>query len=548
MARVVAIDLGASAVKVTILEGSGRTAKVVDRFSQPVPQEDGATVPPLGERIAVLAELVKARPAMATANAVAVTWPTEQATLHRVNLPFTDPAQVAKTLPFTLEAIVPFDLDDMVWASRTLTITNETQLLVGLVKRQPLSVFLTAMEKIGLDPRNVYLDADVLGHWATEKDRCTAVIDVGHAHTLVTIVKDGQVHWSRAINVGGRDFTRAIRDAVGCTWDEAEALKHGTANQAENAEDTDERDGPAVSLPTEAAAFAALPEAAQTALDAPIGLLLAEVRSTLISAEDELGAEIGEARLTGGGARLGPLPDHFAEDLGIPVVPVSDPQGDVLSPEHALSEALAAVVTGKSQIKTFDLRIGDLAFRGGTDLLRLAMLYAAAATVFVMVSIVGFTGYQYWKLSSALASIDADIQTLLQANLPDADPAAYASRTQATGLLSEKLKDARTRASMLTATDVPPTVDKVYALSNAMPPSSEVVIDVSDLTITPDNISFTAETDGYSGSSAVEEALKKVEDFSQAAKGSEKKSKEKVQFTMSIPLGKPDAKETDNGG
>lgn len=546
MARVVAVDLGSWAVKVTVLDGNGRSAKVIERYTQPVPQDDGLTVAPLGERIAVLADLVKQHPTLAGANAVAVTWPTEQATLHRVTLPFTDVGQVEKTLPYTVEAIVPFDLEDMVMPWRVLSVGTDTRVLVGLAKKEPLAVFLAALGKIGLDPRNVYLDAEVLGHFATDKARLTAVVDVGHAHTLVTVVRGGQVQWSRAINVGGRDFTKAIRDAVGCTWDEAEALKHGTP-APKPAIDFGNAD-PELGVPEHVDAYATLPKAAQDALDSPIGLLLAEVRSTLISAEDELGVEIEEVRLTGGGARLGPLPDDFTADLGVPVLPVSDVQGSPLPPEYALSEALASMVTGQSALQTFDLRIGELSYRGGTDMVRTGILFVGAAVAFLFVAIVGFSGYQFYKLSSALATTQADIDALMAQTVPDADPTTYADNTRAKALLKERMEDAKTRAAMLGAAGVPPTVDKLSALTTAFPPANQVVVDVSDLTITPDNISFTAETDGYAGSAAIEDALKRFDRFASATKGSEKKNKDKVQFTMSIPLGDTAKKEAGDGG
>ena len=51
------------------------------------------------------------------------------------------------------------------------------------------------------------------------------MIDVGHRRTLSV----GQRHcrYSRIVDIGGWHLTRAIQEALECTWQEAEGVKHG---------------------------------------------------------------------------------------------------------------------------------------------------------------------------------------------------------------------------------------------------------------------------------------------------------------------------------
>src|SRR5690606_12908869 len=124
------------------------------------------------------------------------------------------------------------------------------------------------------------------------KRPAAVVLDIGHSHTLISVVVDGTVAFSRAANVGGHAFTQAIQGALGCTWQEAEARKHGTwAGEHQDAleEPTDPgEEAEPVRAKKLTSGYASLPPPARIAVDGAIGLLLAELRSTLIEAEDAL--------------------------------------------------------------------------------------------------------------------------------------------------------------------------------------------------------------------------------------------------------------------
>ena len=58
------------------------------------------------------------RPSPTGSDVVVLAWPSSEAAFHRVAMPFTDKAQIERTLPFAVENEVPFELDDMVLAWR----------------------------------------------------------------------------------------------------------------------------------------------------------------------------------------------------------------------------------------------------------------------------------------------------------------------------------------------------------------------------------------------------------------------------------------------
>lgn len=513
MPRLIAIDLGAHTVKATVWSGTSRRKAFDERVAQPVPQDLGAT-PTLAARMAALQELLAARKDWVRGGAtLALAWPGDMTTVHRMILPFIERAQVEKTLPFAVEAEVPFDLETMVMGSRLVVRETDTEALVAFTKKEAMAGAIEALAAVGLDPRHVFVETDVVARFAPP-GRIVAIVDVGHVHTLISIVRGGQTVIGRSINVAGRDFTVGIATALAVPFAEAEAIKHG-----ERAD-----------LPVE-------DERVRAALDAPIGLLLAEVRSTLISAEDALGVEIDEVRLTGGGARLASIHGYFSHDLGVPVDWLSDTDGAAVPLGWAVPDAVAEILSGQGRGNDIDLRSGDLAWRGGFDVSKVLFLYGAPLLAFLCVTFIVVSALQWRSLNNELADVDQRVKDTVTKTLPDVDPTVVRDGTTAKAILSEKAKEVMARAEILDRTDpTPPTVDKLKALTEAFPAPDQVRVEVTELTITPDNITFNAQTDGYASSSAVEESIKKAPRFKDAAKGNEKKVRETVTFTVTIPL------------
>ncbi len=274
-------------------------------------------------------------------------------------------------------------------------------------------------------------------------------------------------------------------------------------------------------------------------MDGAIGMLLAELRSTLINSEDTLRGEVSEVRMCGGSAHIDELWDYIAQDLGVPVKRAFDPTGESVPSAFAVSQALAHIATG-AHATAVDLRVGDLAFRGGTDLLRSALTYGLAGGVFFALAAVVMFAFQYRSLSVEQTTTEAMVQQLVLDTFPTVTAADIDSGSKAVALMAANTEEAVLQAERLGqgAGGVPPTVDIIYQLTEAFPKPEEVQVQLNDLVVTTSNISFNAETDGgFAASSAVEEALKATEMFSAAKKGTESKSGAKIKFPITIPLG-----------
>ncbi len=536
MPRLIGIDLGASAVKFTVVRSSGRKLELEDRFAVPVPRdtEEGGA-PSMAARLATVAELVRAHPEwQQPANTVVLGW--SSASTRRLKLPFTDKSQIERTLSFAVEAEVPFDLEDMVLGWRVLSQDTNTELIVCLADHDRLADVLGSLSAQKVDPRYVHFDADVSAAHA-DPELVTAVVDVGHAHTTLTVTKGGVAHLCRSIDVGGMAVTAAIAKALDVEFEEAERIK--LAGEV--------TEGAGIPPAESGAAWEALPDDARRAANDVLGVLLAEIRATLVATEDELGVGIDEVRLAGGGARLAPLAGYLAADLGVPVRPAMGFDGDKIASEFALADALVSRAAGRTKGAEINLRTGDLTYRGGIDVLRATVIYGGAGAAFFVLAAIVIFGFRYTSLSSELEDTEARIQDLVVTTLPQIDPSQVRNTTTATAILKEEVARAEERARFLGSSNgAPPTVDLLATLTKAFPPPAEVTVDVTELTITPNNISFTAETDSYASADKVEASLQAVDRFKDAVKGNERTARDKVSFPVTIPL-TPEDEELSDG-
>ncbi|MBX2796249.1 MAG: pilus assembly protein PilM [Myxococcales bacterium] len=627
MPRLIALDIGSHAVKATTYRMNGRQFSVEQQFHQPVPQ-DGSK-PGMDLRMVALATLLEDVPDLVpgASDSVVMAYPSSLASFHRVDMPFTDRAQIEGTLPFTVENEVPFDLEDMVLGWRVASVGDGSQVVAVLARHEQVSDWLNALSDKGVDPAAVYVDADVYGPWgllesgwvgdddeehddddeeASTPQRSSslvAVVDVGHLHTTVTVVRDGVAEICRSINTGGWAFTRAIQEALDCTWEQAEQFKHGAlavdaappTPQApppapedeptvtveeefflleEEEEEVTDPGGPessttashfeslgsshpAAGAPVHAPSLAfggdgsgydELPPEARERVDLALKGLLAELRSTLISSEDILSAEVTEVRVTGGSSRMEALRLRMAEDLGVPVRLATDPSMDGAAGPFSLTSALAAAsVPGAPDV--VDLRVGDLQYRGGTNLIRASLTYGVAGAVFFTFAATLMFGWQFWTLSGEQSQAEAAAVEIVKAAAGDEAAGIDVSNlSTAKALMAGVTEDAAQLAAVVgDGKGVPPTVDTLYALTKAFPPHPDVTVELSDLTITRTSISFNAETDNFASSSSVEERLQSDPRFAKAAKGQETKmSNGRVKFPVSIPIG--DGADTEEEG
>ncbi|MFM2248794.1 MAG: hypothetical protein RL071_4869 [Pseudomonadota bacterium] len=579
MARIIGIDLGHHAVRLAVLEGNfGRYQ--FSRFIE-APVAPGPATASLEARLAALT-VAREQLGPGGPDTFAATFPADRASVRTVTLPFTDRAQIDKTLRFEVEGLVPFDLDEMVLADRVMAgrpaegkgadgkaeaKSTETQVFCALAPKAEVAALLSGLHGAGADPRLLMLDTDLYDTFAS--DGVQAVIDIGYTRTLVSVCRDGHVIASRGIDRGTRDLVWAVAHQLGV--DEATAERAvrqtglreasaaaGWAGAVDPTADADlidvdgwtdeEPTGPSMRPPTEVPNLhqqPGQPPVADVVRDT-IAPLLTELRASLISVEDTLGLSIDEVLVAGAGSALPGLRELLVTVLGVAVNPVrvTEAEGQPVPERFALAAAVSRrLATGKG--RHIDLRQAEFAFKGDLNALGNILRYGALAAAALLLAGVGFFGWRTMQLRGEIADAEAKLGEVVLAAVPDADPERLKDPSVATAIMTERAAEAAAQVEALGGliSTEPPTLTLLSDIASSVPPHTETKLDVTELSLAKSTISLKIDTTGFEAAANIETALKRNARFKTATKSDEKKYKDGVRFSITIPLDSDEAQE-----
>ncbi|MFZ5481022.1 MAG: pilus assembly protein PilM [Myxococcota bacterium] len=534
MATVYGIDTGSWRVRIAAMEGSFRRFEVRDAAQ--VATQTGDAGEPLP--FEALDTLRKNEPGWEAAEKAAAV-PLDAAVARLVRLPFTDRNAIARAIPAEVESQVPYDLEDMVLASRVIDARDgASRSLVLVAPRDDLRARIDAFARVGSEPRVLCVDADALASYA---DRgVQAIVDVGHRRTVIALCQNGQLLAGRLVGLGGLAVTRAVAEAGGVDEAQAEAWKHEMVVPPPPGAAVAEWEG---EERTDAGAYVDHP--ATKALVAAVEEWMSEVRAELISLEDELGVGVDEVLFCGGGSRLRGLGERLAASTGVPARTVLVPGGHPV--EYALAVALARA--GAGELRVADLRTGDLAYHGHAESLWNTIGLVVVGSGLAMIAAVTLFTVQFVDAQRRLNELDAKMAEVVTKTFPDVPADRVSEPSTALAIMQEKSAATAQRVEALGATvsGVPPTLDMLKVISERVPPHKDARIDVRELTISEEAVTFKAETDSYESAAKIEEALRREPRFGNARKADEKKVGEALTFTMNIPLGETAAEEGEEG-
>jgi Tfp pilus assembly PilM family ATPase len=544
MATVLGIDTGSWRTRVAAMDGSFRRF-VVSGVAEVGAAEatllgEGVRGPSSGmeteHALAGVAELRAADPRWDFAQRVAA-FPLDGGMVKLVRLPFGERQAIQKALPSEVESAVPWDMEDMVLGTHILEATpTGSRTACFIAPKDDVRARVEALKAVGAEPRSLVFDADVL---ATYNDGGVQVIvDVGHRRTVLALAQHGKLVAARLVPSGGADLTAALAEATGWSLADAEAAKH-TARVPAPAGMVDGWD-------EDDATDVAGPPAWHAPLVVAVDAWIADVRAELIALEDESGLGIDELLTCGGGSRLGGLEGRLAQAVGVGVRQVIVPDGH--GPEFAL--ALALVRVAANEREATDLRVGDLAYHGHAELLWRATTATVLGGAFFLVAALALFSFQLMEANGKLDEVDAAIVSAVTTAVPGtASSRIEGQPTMALAILQESVAATQARIDALgsTISGVPPTLDLLRQVSASVPASPEARIDVKELNIAEEAISFKAETDSYESAARIESGLQRVAIFAGAKKSEEKKVGEFVTFTLNIPLGATDEAAADGG-
>lgn len=192
--RIVALEITESELKAAVVETSFRDYRVVGFYRQVLSSANG----PVEAQIRRFVE----QNALAGETVLSVL-PGHHATWRRFSLPFRDRKKLGQTIPFELENLVPFGLDDVVVDYQVLQRDRTgTTVLAALVPKKEIEGHLALLSAAGLDPKVVDLAplaAQNVLNLVPDLPPDFAVLDFASDHVTVAVYREKQLVGLRTI-------------------------------------------------------------------------------------------------------------------------------------------------------------------------------------------------------------------------------------------------------------------------------------------------------------------------------------------------------------
>jgi general secretion pathway protein L len=553
---IVGLDLGSHSVKVVRLEPRrGDEHEIIDFDELPLlPGTPGE----LRERQEVALRELQARGKLDGAMFV-TGLPGDAAATRTLRFPFSDARKIEQTLPFELEAEVPFDLDEIVvsWNISGETLDEEgnkqTEVLVAYARREAVEEHLDLLSTVGIDPRHVLfqpfsMDAlyqgvfrDVHGEALVAPEGpvrtpggtviqlgddgaepALAIVDIGRRATTVTVLSEERVVSGTVILHGGDDATRALARELGLPLEEAERGKRKEAFI--------EVMGARAQFPQQTQISDILKRAY-----APIARRLRQIFQADLSRAK---ARVVKVVLTGGGSRTLNLDRHLSELLNVRVargdqvtqalggaLPIGD-SADAPQVAVALSYALSGFYGPKAR-GVLDLRTGDFAWRGELDFLRERAISIGVWGAILLVVLMISGGAQAWVLGSE----EGELRERQREACKTITGQEIDSPTRCLAIIQETI-------GTQTETGVPDwsAVDTYLELSKRVPKADVLQRKITEVDINSERLRAKATTSDFDAVDKIVAALQTGKCFSEVEKGKARNTSGGVEFNVIVRL------------
>jgi Tfp pilus assembly PilM family ATPase len=492
--RVLALELGEHELKGVVLETSFRDYRITGLYQQAIEGDD--SVAEQLRRFVARPEL-QATTVLSSLPGALVTWRT-------FFVPFRDRRRLEQTVPFELEAEVPFGLDEVVVDYHALhRDKNGTIVMAALVQREDLEKHLALLAEAGLDPKVVDLAPLATLNILTlaEKNLPPSFAYVGGSldNLVVALYRDGRLAGLRTVMVGlpaphdnhDGSVSGNGKPAGEADWVKAVAAEIRWTLMVLNG-------GP--------------PERGMPCYFVGDGVQFDDIAQT-VSAVLELTARRVEPRDP---ARL---PQNFKRDLGSFAAPLG-----LALREVAPSDSLG-----------LNFRRGEFAYHRAQEEVRRALWRSGALFAVIVCLIIANTYMDYQRLQTRAHVIDEGVRNVVAETLPEARRAADPVRMLRDAIEAEKKK--MSVLGEVAPPDGATVIDAMRAVASALP--AGIKLDVEEFIMDPGSIRMKAETDSFETADDIKQKIAATGYFADVQVKDVKQSKDgqSVNFRLLLSFG-----------
>ena len=221
--RALSVDIGSTRIRVCDIESSGYRARIsyYDELGIPVsPEERDDFVRTEGKNF------IKSQPSKTFYTSL----PGRGVLVRTLTVPKVPIKKLRDILKYEVQQQIPFPLEMVEWKFQILSETPQSyNILLGAVKKDLISDFLSRLHGLGIDP--LFLDTDMFAILNSfifspqfSQEKCQAILEIG-ATSSNLIINHKEKLLIRSLTTSGDTITNAIAEANSLSFAEAEGKK-----------------------------------------------------------------------------------------------------------------------------------------------------------------------------------------------------------------------------------------------------------------------------------------------------------------------------------
>jgi type IV pilus assembly protein PilM len=525
--RIIGIDVGSYSVKVALIDRSFKSFEFVEFYERRIQYNEMLSPE---ESVAIAIQGIVDDQNLHW-DVSCCGFPAQRVTSRLVTFPFGSRKKIDQTISLEIETYIPFDIENVVLDYSVVWQTKDaSRVLVVYVQKGDLVRELTTLGNVGVDPRYVCVEGvelvNLVNLGMVPPEGAYVIMDLGHSKSTVTICHGKRLGYIRAISIAGDAITQAIAERLHVPYDEAERLKiemgHMPMGDDEVMDDISREVG----------------EAIRGVVDE----FILHLRQTFFTYRESEDIPVEGVYLSGGTSRLPGL-DRYLSDalkLNVTFLNVQDFHFNRLdradAHRHVIPQALSLALKGVSGGGAdINLRNGEFAFKG--DVEQISGSFKRVAIIVGLVIFLGLINFtaKYYSVKKRIDRMRGDIVQMVKQALPNVPSRALRTPKGAIAIIKSRQADVTGRIEQLEALMGASPLDVLRTISTILPSRSEVKLEVADISIAADRVSFSGVVDNFKAVDTVKLALEKDPMFSDVTTGNVRKGvKGNVKFKISM--------------
>ena len=233
----VGLDIGSSAVKAVELKQAGKSYRVTNFGSEPVPPDsivDGAIIDAAAVADAIRrlfdGRSIKTKDVAASLSGNVI--------VKKINLPVMTEAELAESIYWEAEQYIPFDIQDVNLDYQILDKGDAAggkstmDVLLVAAKKEKIADYTGVIAQAGRAAVVVDVDAFALQNayevnYGIEPSAVVVLLNAGASATNINILQGDQSVFTRDISIGGNAYTEALQRELNLPFESADLLKRG---------------------------------------------------------------------------------------------------------------------------------------------------------------------------------------------------------------------------------------------------------------------------------------------------------------------------------